>query len=46
MAAPLMLETDMVQTVSSLASAVALLIFSLPRGYVRNGYGSWDRFIV
>jgi uncharacterized membrane protein len=33
-------------TWSDMASGVALILLSLPRGRVRGRYGSWERFIV
>lgn len=46
-AAPWLLEGagSGVASWASVAFGVALIILSLPRGAVRNRYGSWDRFI-
>ena len=31
---------------SSLASGIALIVLSIPRGPVRESYGGWDRYVV
>lgn len=46
-AAPFVLEgANGMATSASIVAGVALILLALPRGPVRNRYGSWDRFII
>jgi len=46
LATPFALGADGAGTAASLASGVALILLSLPRGAIRNAYGGWSRWIV
>ncbi|WP_417515050.1 vitamin K epoxide reductase family protein [Minwuia sp.] len=45
LAAPFMADAGLAGTLSSVGSALVLMIFSVRRGHVDQSYGSWDRFI-
>lgn len=43
---PFFYDTSIASLISSILCGLLLIVFSLPRGAIRNRYGTWDRFIV
>ena len=43
---PFLFPTSLLQSVLGVALGLGLIALSLPKGRIRQSYGSWDRFIV
>lgn len=43
---PFVASATLVQTIAGVVAGVALIALSIPRGAIRNNYGSWNRILV
>lgn len=43
---PFVAEATLLQTAAGVAAGIALIFCSIPRGPIRNRYGSWNRVLV